>query len=139
MNIFKSIQSSLARYFVFTGRSTRSDFWYFLLFNSILLFGAYGLDDSFDHLNTLIYISDYFYSGLSLVVVVLFFIPSLTLSVRRLRDIGESGWWMLLFYPFFNDFFIIYDFVNVYNAKFIIFSFVILVWSIWWLGFRKSL
>ncbi len=38
-----------------------------------------------------------------------------------------------------NDFLIIDDFVNVYNAKFIIFSYVILVWSMWWLGFRKSL
>ena len=139
MNIFKSIQSSLARYFVFTGRSTRSDFWYFLLFYFILLFGAIEIDNKFDHLNTLFFISDDFNSGLDLVVSLLFLLPLLTLSVRRLRDIGESGWWMLLFFPIDNDFLIIDDFVNVYNVKFIIFSYVILVWSMWWLGFRKSL
>ena len=138
MNIFKSIQSSLARYFVFTGRSTRSDFWYFFLFCLILLFGALEIDYNFDHLNTLIFISDDFNSGLHLVVSLLFLLPYLTLSVRRLRDIGESGWWVLLFFPNANEVLIIGDFVNVYNAKFIFLTYLLLIWEIWWLGFRKS-
>ena len=32
-------------------------------------------------------------SGLYTLVV---FVPSLALSVRRLHDIGKSGWWMLI-------------------------------------------
>ena len=139
MNIFKSIQSSLARYFIFTGRSTRNDFWYFLLFYLVFVLGADQIDNSFDHLNTLIYISDYFESGLTLVVIFLFFLPWLTLSVRRLTDIGESGWLMLIIYPIINDLINVSSFVTVYNAKYDILEFVIWIWFFWWLGFRKSI
>ena len=39
----------------------------------------------------------------------IFFIPSLSLHIRRLHDLNKSGWWLfLLFVPFLNLFFCIY-------------------------------
>jgi len=141
MNIFKSIQSSLARYFVFTGRSTRSDYWYFLLFVVILILGAFEIDNNFRQLRLLIYIpflQEYISSGLVLVVHIFFFLPFLALCVRRLRDIGESGWWMLLFYPFINPIVSIDTFAPFWDAKIIFLTYLLLCWEIWWLGFRKG-
>lgn len=72
------------------GRARRKEFWWFV-FGCLLLecmagVGGYGL-------------SKVFYAGLyipSLVVSLLITYPLFTVSVRRLHDIGRSGWWFLL-------------------------------------------
>lgn len=69
----------------FSGRASRSEFWWFLLFLSIVSFVASGLS--------------YAISGndvLSYIVNLIFFLPYLGLQVRRLHDTGKSGWLVLL-------------------------------------------
>ena len=63
----------------FKGRSRRSEYWFAYLFTSLLSFavGAIAPD---------------LLSLASLVIL----IPSVSLSVRRLHDIGKSGWWYLI-------------------------------------------
>ncbi|WP_068074367.1 DUF805 domain-containing protein [Novosphingobium lentum] len=92
------------RYFEFTGRSRRKEYWMFVLF-SILVQIAIGI--VFGRTTTTTYgptgIGGGFYTSLTgggNIVSSLFslanFIPSLAVAVRRLHDQDKSGWLMLL-------------------------------------------
>ena len=68
----------LRRAFDFSGRSTRSEFWWFSLFQ-ILSVIAVSIVLPF----------------LSVLYTLILFIPAIAVSIRRLHDIGKSGWWLL--------------------------------------------
>ena len=69
----------------FNGRSRRAAYWYVVLINVII--GAV--------LGTLAQFSSAF-GVLSYLYSLAALIPTITLSVRRLHDIGRCGWWYLL-------------------------------------------
>ena len=76
----------LKKYAVFNGRASRAEYWYFFLFNFIIsiilsLVGAFIISNT---------------SAISLAYGLLMLIPSLAVAVRRLHDIGKSGWWLLM-------------------------------------------
>lgn len=71
------------KYAVFTGRANRKEYWFFMLFNAILMVFFEKIET---FLNTDIF---------SLVYALIVIIPALALSVRRLHDINRSGWWLL--------------------------------------------
>lgn len=83
MNYYLSV---LKKYAVFSGRSQRAEYWYFALFN-IIIFVVLGIisvvvgDDS---------------RILGMLYSLAVFIPGLAVSVRRLHDIGKSGWMLLI-------------------------------------------
>lgn len=78
----------LKKYAVFEGRATRSEFWYFVLFNIIVSIGLGAVNHViFGQKNIL---------GLAYSLAV--FLPSLGVSVRRLHDTGKSGWFLLVAY-----------------------------------------
>jgi uncharacterized membrane protein YhaH (DUF805 family) len=84
---------ALGKYAVFTGRSRRSEYWFFILFSCLIAIalGAAGffVAKLTGGPSTLaVYLVDFFW--------LLLFIPSLAVSVRRLHDIGMTGWWVLL-------------------------------------------
>ena len=73
----------LKKYIQFSGRATRSEYWYFILMNFLisLVLGLLKLD------------------LLSNVYDLFVFLPGLAVFVRRMHDIGRSGWnwfWVLL-------------------------------------------
>jgi len=81
----------MQQYAVFSGRAQRAEYWFFILFYMLgyiilvvvdLLLGAYNAESGFGLL-----------SGIFLLVHLL---PSIAVSVRRLHDIGMTGWWYLL-------------------------------------------
>ncbi len=89
------------KYAVFTGRSSRSEFWFFQLFTflvTILLAVIAGVVAAITGAaeNVAIWPADlYIFATL---------IPSIAISVRRLHDIRLSGWWFLLsFVPLFGS------------------------------------
>ena len=81
----------LKNYAGFSGRARRKEYWMFALFNLIFLIVAMVLDNV---LGTTIEDLPYglFYFLYALVVL----IPSLAVAVRRLHDVGKSGWVILI-------------------------------------------
>ncbi len=81
---------ALKKYTQFSGRSTRQEYWMFLLFNFIFL----ALSRFIDYMIFGSPIkSGGFFSGLYSFGL---FIPSIAIGVRRLHDIGKSGWMLLI-------------------------------------------
>ena len=90
----------LKQYTDFTGRARRTEYWMFVLFNIIfsvvamlvdnLLGLTFKLDDAYG--NAVPFYYGYIYVLYGLFVLV----PSLAVSVRRLHDVGKSGWMLLI-------------------------------------------
>jgi uncharacterized membrane protein YhaH (DUF805 family) len=81
----------LKKYAVFSGRARRKEYWFFLLFNLIFLAVATILD-SVLKLNFARQPYGWIYTLYTLAVL----IPSLAVAIRRLHDVGKSGWWLLI-------------------------------------------
>jgi len=83
MNYYLAV---LKKYAVFNGRAQRAEYWYFVLFNFIIGFVLSLLGGLLGH--GLNYLGNIY----SLAVLV----PGSAVAIRRLHDIGKSGWWLLL-------------------------------------------
>lgn len=89
----------LKNYIIFSGRARRSEYWYFVLFNIIFASAAMLLDHAFGTtftMNTAEGPVNLFYGYFYLFYVLAVFIPGLAVLVRRLHDIGKSGWFILV-------------------------------------------
>ena len=75
----ESIRICFAKYADFTGRASRSEYWWFFLF--IILSGA---------------IISVLSSKLAGVFYLATLLPSLAAATRRLHDTRRSGWWQLI-------------------------------------------
>ncbi|RKD87848.1 DUF805 domain-containing protein [Mangrovibacterium diazotrophicum] len=81
----------LKQYADFGGRSRRKEYWMFALFNIIFAIVAIILDNVLGTtLGTAPYGVFYF------VYILAMFIPGLAVTVRRLHDVGKSGWMYLI-------------------------------------------
>tara|TARA_B110000467_G_C18182869_1_gene401575 strand:- start:22 stop:387 length:366 start_codon:yes stop_codon:yes gene_type:complete len=76
----------LKQYGDFSGRARRKEYWMFILFNMIFAFTAAILDNILGTAGPAGYGVLYGIYGLAV------FIPGLAVSVRRLHDVGKSGW-----------------------------------------------
>jgi uncharacterized membrane protein YhaH (DUF805 family) len=92
MNMKESVVSVLKNWKNFSGRASRSEFWYFVLASAILGAIVGGIE-----LTTgLISIENPNATGpLSSILNLLLAIPSISVTSRRLQDYGYSGWWQL--------------------------------------------
>lgn len=95
MNWYKKC---LKQYADFSGRARRKEYWMFFLFNT--LFGV-GLIFIGSMLGVLISGGDEDVAisigyGLYFLYALAIFIPGLAVCVRRLHDVGKSGWWFLI-------------------------------------------
>ena len=81
----------LKQYAVFGGRAQRKEYWFFVLFNTLVSIGLTVIDGATGTLNAGIGMG--LLSGVYSLAV---FIPSLAVTVRRLHDTGRSGWWLLI-------------------------------------------
>jgi len=102
MDYFDYYLDAFRKFADFSGRATRSQYWFFVLFNFIIslvlgfidsIFGLYSDGMGF----------------LSAIYGLVVLIPALALSVRRLHDTNRSGWWLLvLFIPIVGIFVFLY-------------------------------
>lgn len=81
MDFVSSVKRNMttAAYAQFDGRASRSEYWWFYLFTSLVTAVADSLGGTAGNLATLFLL-----------------LPSLALAARRLHDVGRSGWWFLL-------------------------------------------
>lgn len=93
MGPVESVATSLTHYAKFSGRATRSEFWWFQIFYAVCFYASHSLGDMLQ--NT--------YEGingmtLGAVMNLVLILPMLSVQVRRLHDVGWSGVWVLAFY-----------------------------------------
>ncbi len=77
--------SVLKKYAVFEGRARRKEYWMFVLISFLISLVLAVLESSAD-------IGDMLTNIYSLAILV----PTLAVGVRRLHDVGKSGWWLLI-------------------------------------------
>lgn len=76
----------------FSGRSRRKEYWIFNLFNAIVAIVLVLLAVAFSDEgkpSTIPFFLVFVYGAV-------IFIPSLSVTIRRLHDIGKSGWWYFI-------------------------------------------
>lgn len=86
MNLTMAVSTCLSKYATFSGRATRSEFWWFYLFTVLLGWGATVV-------GAIMVDGGAFLGNL---ISLIFLIPTFAAGSRRLHDIGRSGWWQLL-------------------------------------------
>lgn len=82
VTFIEAIQLFFKNYTNFSGRATRAEYWYAVLFMFLVgcvlaIFGKFGM-----------WLSYLFSLGC--------FVPSIAIAIRRMHDIGKSGWWILI-------------------------------------------
>lgn len=116
MTFSQAIQSGFAHYIDFEGRTSRSGYWYWVLFAILVSLAAQMLDTGvmgiYDRMGP-------FYTIAALTM----FLPNLAIAVRRLHDIDRSGWWFLIVFTGIGAFLLLYwycqksdDGINRYGA-----------------------
>jgi len=79
MDFVQAIKSCLGQYATFSGRASRSEYWWFFLFQVLVMVATSMLGDVIN--------------GIASLALLL---PALAVGARRLHDIGRTGWWQLL-------------------------------------------
>ena len=83
INGFQYFLNAFIKYATFEGRARRKEYWYFVLFSFIINF-----------------LLALFFVPLSLISQLALLLPNIAVSVRRMHDVGKSGWYILI--PVYN-------------------------------------
>ena len=82
MNFIESIQTCYKKFFDFSGRASKSEYWWFQLYNAI------------------IYVLTFVFQGdlvlLFSILIIVNLIPVYAVGVRRIHDSDKSGWFVLI-------------------------------------------
>ena len=89
----KAIKICFAKYFDFKGRARRSEYWYFFLFVILVSFVLAFIEGFYAGYTGQL---DFEQSVFANIFYLFVLIPSIAVSVRRLHDIGRTGWWFLI-------------------------------------------
>lgn len=102
MNFVEAIKNCFIKYVDFAGRSSRSEFWQFILFTILISICTEIIDTS---------------GTVQLVFNIIVLLPILAVSVRRLHDINESGLWLFLIFTIIGILLLIYWFAKAGDLK----------------------
>ncbi len=83
---------AMLRYFEFSGRSSRAQYWLYWLICTLICLLAVGAD----YVLLGIYPTAEHPGPLAAFAAIIHIFPGLSVTVRRLHDIGRSGWWYWL-------------------------------------------
>ncbi len=98
MSFADSVKTCLSKFATWQGRASRSEYWYFFLFNFLALAIAALIDNvlgtTFKFANPATGMEQSIgYGYLYLIAALGLFLPNLAVMVRRLHDTNRSGWW----------------------------------------------
>ena len=84
INMIDAVKDGFNRYADFSGISTRAQYWYFILATNLASFvGSFIAGEMIGNL-------------ISLATI----LPTIAVAVRRMHDVGKSGWFILV--PIYN-------------------------------------
>ena len=84
MSFIDAVRAALSKYATFSGRSRRSEYWWFALFNMLVSIVGAGVDAALGR------------NLIQFVVALALLLPNIAVLVRRLHDTGRSAWWLLI-------------------------------------------
>ena len=94
----EAVRTCFQKYFDYSGRATRREYWFFSLFTVVVTIFI-GIIAGISEL----YVSGSVFSFISSLFYLAVFLPSFSVSVRRLHDTNRSGWMLLIWLiPFFG-------------------------------------
>ena len=100
MSFGEAIKVCFQKYATFSGRARRSEYWYFVLFNFLVMIGVTILGIELEKSVGSANIKDTkelsVEDCLFFIIRLALFIPRLAVTIRRLHDIGKSGWYYLV-------------------------------------------
>lgn len=101
-----AFQKGLSKYATISGRASRPEFWWYVLAIFLIVVAAQIIDRVV--ITTLLGLAPGA-TPLSLLISLVFLVPNIAIGVRRMHDIGKSGWFLLLaLIPFLGLLILIY-------------------------------
>ena len=92
MGFDEAVLRCLSKYAVLTGRARPSEFWWFMvLFFSVVVLTLAVLAISVD------------FAKVGFLVMIVLASPAVSVTVRRLHDIGATGWMLVFLVPFIGQ------------------------------------
>ena len=92
MSFLESIQSAYINYFAYKARSSRSEYWWYVLYYTIVSI----ILSVFDWIITFLSPSTFAFSIFYNLFIIFNIIPGIMLQIRRFHDLNRRGWWVLL-------------------------------------------
>jgi uncharacterized membrane protein YhaH (DUF805 family) len=83
-----AISACFSKYATFTGRASRSEYWYFYLFYIIAYIAGMVVDAAAGS------------QFIQYLFIIPLWLPLVSAGVRRMHDVGKSGWFILI--PIYN-------------------------------------
>ena len=104
MSFLKAVKDGFARYGTFTGISTRTQFWFWILFVTFTLCVALIIDglylgpmwSTWQGAEDVLPFDQDAGNPLSIALLILFLLPTIAIAGRRLHDSAYSARWLLL-------------------------------------------
>lgn len=94
MGFIEAVKICFAKYATFEGRASRSEYWWFALFYFLVMIvcGILAIPFADSEAGFL------FVMALMVIASLAMIVPIYAVTIRRLHDIGKSGWFILLFF-----------------------------------------
>jgi len=101
MTFLESIKTCLDKYATFSGRASRSEYWWFVLFCILVgvvldMLFPIDLPVNYNGVSEDLNVAPRNYLVAQLIGNLFLFIPYLSVGIRRLHDVGRSAWWQLI-------------------------------------------
>jgi uncharacterized membrane protein YhaH (DUF805 family) len=111
MNMKEAVISVFTNWNNFSGRACRSELWYFVL----AVFLVSLIISIIEMATGMVDVESGGTGILNIIFTLLIFVPSISVTARRLQDRGWSGWWQLLYLTIVGGLIIIV--LNILPAK----------------------
>jgi uncharacterized membrane protein YhaH (DUF805 family) len=93
MNFTDAVTAVFKKYTDFSGRSLRSEFWYWILFTFLVSIVLSIMDSILFNSNISLADSN---GPLEIIFNLATLVPTVSVGARRLHDVDKSGWWQLI-------------------------------------------